>query len=109
MRATVMQPFPLSRDGINIERLEEGAVEDIPDALFSGLNAAGFVAEAPLTPDQVRDHVRLSALPGDDVAPPVQHEDLIAKHVGRGVWWLFSGPERMRGPFDSKEAAEAAR
>lgn len=42
---------------------------------------------------------------GNDTPP---HEALEPKHVGRGVWWLVRGDERVKGPFDSKDDAVAA-
>lgn len=98
MRAIINATFRLSRDGIRIERVKAGSVEEIPDALFSGLEAAGYVSghnqAAPAAAQE-------SAEEGD--------LDLVVKHAGGGRWWLVRGDERVKGPFPSKAEAEAAR
>ncbi len=98
MRAVVRMSFPLSRDGIKVELVKVGAVEEIPDALFPGLEAAGFVTSS--------DH---DALSPDTEREPAAAEDLRVKHAGGGRWWLVRGDDRIRGPFGSKAEAEAAR
>lgn len=58
--------------------------------------------------ETVTSELATAAIAGGHAAeqgPP----ELAAKHVGNGKWFLVRGAERVLGPFDSKEAAEAAR
>lgn len=44
MLVTALKDFPFSRNGIHIERAQEGKPVDVPDDLLIGLIAAGNVA-----------------------------------------------------------------
>lgn len=52
MTHKVLRSFPFSRDGIKIESAEAGAEVDLPEALVSGLEAAGFIGEPDEEPSQ---------------------------------------------------------
>lgn len=52
MTHKVLRSFPFSRDGIKIETAEAGGDVDLPEALVSGLEAAGFIGDPDAQPSQ---------------------------------------------------------
>lgn len=66
-RHKVLRAFPLSRDGVCAVELQQGSVEDIPDALAPGLMREGFIG-----PEAESEALPLSADAGPAMDGPAE-------------------------------------
>lgn len=105
IKVHVLRSVPVSDDGITARHIVAGTEDEVPAGLYIGLLREGYVR----APDGA--HAIRAAEPEAPVAPPPKpsaDDDLEVKHVGRGKWFIVRGEERVQGPFDGRDEAEAA-
>lgn len=109
VKVRVLRSVPVSDDGITSRQIVAGTDDEVPTGLYIGLFRERYVD--PL------DGSEVVAAPADEPvtdAPVVEPvvaapaEGLEVRHAGRGKWYVVRGDDRVAGPFDGKEAAEAA-
>lgn len=99
VRVRVLRSVPVSEDGIRARQIVAGTDDVVPAGLYIGLFRERYVDPLEAT--------EAVAVP---VAEPTLEpsEQLEVKHVGRGKWYVVRGEDRVKGPFDDKDDAEAA-
>lgn len=70
MRALALRAFSFSRDGVTSIQAEPGETVDVPDSLYDGLVAEGWIGEAPAdVPPTVQEPAPIAQAPSHEPAP----------------------------------------
>lgn len=105
IKVHVLRSVPVSEDGITARHIVAGTEDEVPAGLYLGLRREGYVRG--LDGDASGRADKLSP-PETQALPTAAGSELEVRHVGRGKWFIVRGEDRVQGPFDGRDEAEAA-